>query len=84
MKMEETVFAARFAMLRDQFGASWMLLCSEVASTIFHAISSKSSSSGSRENAVNPSYNRFNNCLGPATERDFSRNSWKVSFLFYS
>lgn len=27
MKMEETAFAARFAMLCDQFGASWMLLC---------------------------------------------------------
>jgi PhnB protein len=26
MKMEETSFAARFAMLRDKFGASWMLL----------------------------------------------------------
>ena len=27
MPMEETFFAARFAMLRDQFGTSWMLLC---------------------------------------------------------
>lgn len=27
MKMEETFFARRFAMLRDQFGTSWMLLC---------------------------------------------------------
>ena len=27
MKMEETAFATRFAMLRDKFGASWMLLC---------------------------------------------------------
>jgi PhnB protein len=27
MKMEETFFAARFAMLRDRFGTSWMLLC---------------------------------------------------------
>jgi PhnB protein len=27
MKMEETVFARRFAMLRDKFGTSWMLLC---------------------------------------------------------
>jgi len=27
MKMEKTSFAERFAMLRDQFGASWMLLC---------------------------------------------------------
>lgn len=27
MKMEETFFAKRFAMLRDQFGTSWMLLC---------------------------------------------------------
>jgi len=26
MKMEETAFATRFAMLRDRFGASWMLL----------------------------------------------------------
>jgi PhnB protein len=26
MKMEETFFASRFAMLRDRFGASWMLL----------------------------------------------------------
>ena len=27
MKMEETFFAQRFAMLRDKFGTSWMLLC---------------------------------------------------------
>ena len=27
MRMEETFFAARFAMLRDRFGTSWMLLC---------------------------------------------------------
>lgn len=26
MKMEETAFASRFAMLRDRFGASWMIL----------------------------------------------------------
>jgi PhnB protein len=26
MKMEETFFAVRFAMLRDRFGTSWMLL----------------------------------------------------------
>ena len=26
MKMEETFFAARFAMLRDRFGTSWMLM----------------------------------------------------------
>ncbi len=26
MKMEETFFAPRFAMLRDRFGTSWMLL----------------------------------------------------------
>ncbi len=26
MKMEETFFASRFAMLRDRFGTSWMLL----------------------------------------------------------
>jgi PhnB protein len=27
MRMEETFFAKRFAMLRDRFGTSWMLLC---------------------------------------------------------
>src|SRR5690606_31825986 len=27
MKMEETFFSKRFAMLRDRFGTSWMLLC---------------------------------------------------------
>lgn len=27
MPMEETFFALRFAMLRDKFGTSWMLLC---------------------------------------------------------
>jgi PhnB protein len=27
MKMEETFFASRFAMLRDRFGTSWMILC---------------------------------------------------------
>jgi PhnB protein len=27
MKMEQTFFATRFAMLRDRFGTSWMLLC---------------------------------------------------------
>jgi hypothetical protein len=26
MKMERTFFASRFAMLRDRFGTSWMLL----------------------------------------------------------
>jgi PhnB protein len=26
MKMEQTFFASRFAMVRDQFGTSWMLL----------------------------------------------------------
>jgi PhnB protein len=26
MKMEETFFASRFAMLQDKFGTSWMLL----------------------------------------------------------
>jgi PhnB protein len=26
MRMEETFFAKRFAMLRDRFGTSWMLL----------------------------------------------------------
>ena len=29
MKMEKTFFASRFAMLRDQFGTSWMLLHEE-------------------------------------------------------
>ena len=29
MKMEETFFARRFAMLRDRFGTSWMLLCEQ-------------------------------------------------------
>ena len=28
MKMEKTFFASRFAMLRDKFGTSWMLLTS--------------------------------------------------------
>jgi PhnB protein len=27
MKMEKSFFASRFAMLRDRFGTSWMLLC---------------------------------------------------------
>ena len=27
MKMEKTPFAERFAMIRDRFGASWMILC---------------------------------------------------------
>jgi len=27
MKMEQTSFATRFAMLRDKFGANWMILC---------------------------------------------------------
>jgi PhnB protein len=27
MKMEQTFFALRFAMLRDRFSTSWMLLC---------------------------------------------------------
>ena len=27
MKMEKTFFASRFAMLRDKFGTSWMILC---------------------------------------------------------
>ena len=27
MPMEQTFFAKRFAMLRDRFGTSWMLLC---------------------------------------------------------
>ena len=27
MPMQETFFASRFAMLRDKFGTSWMLLC---------------------------------------------------------
>ena len=29
MKMEQTFFASRFAMLRDRFWTSWMLLCEE-------------------------------------------------------
>jgi PhnB protein len=29
MKMEETFYASRFAMLRDKFGTSWMLLHEE-------------------------------------------------------
>ena len=29
MQMAETFFAKRFAMLRDRFGTSWMLLCEE-------------------------------------------------------
>ena len=32
MKMEKTPFANRFAMLRDRFGASWMLLHQPAAS----------------------------------------------------
>lgn len=31
MKMTETFFAARFAMLRDRFGTSWMLLAAHPA-----------------------------------------------------
>ena len=31
MKMEQTFFASRFAMLRDRFGTSWMLLHEEPA-----------------------------------------------------
>ncbi|MGZ3854460.1 MAG: VOC family protein [Flavisolibacter sp.] len=31
MKMEQTFFASRFAMLRDKFGASWMLLHEQAA-----------------------------------------------------
>ena len=27
MQMEETFFASRFAMLRDRFGTSWMIVC---------------------------------------------------------
>ena len=27
MKMQKTFYASRFAMLRDRFGTSWMLLC---------------------------------------------------------
>lgn len=30
MKMEQTFFASRFAMLRDKFGTSWMLLHEDV------------------------------------------------------
>ena len=29
MKMEQTFFASRFAMLRDKFGTNWMLLCEQ-------------------------------------------------------
>jgi len=32
MKMEETFFATRFAMLRDRFGTSWMLLHNRTSS----------------------------------------------------
>jgi len=32
MKMEETFFANRFAMLRDRFGTSWMLIYPKAAS----------------------------------------------------
>jgi PhnB protein len=32
MPMEETFFANRFAMLRDRFGTSWMILCERSAS----------------------------------------------------
>jgi PhnB protein len=32
MKIEETFFAKRFAMFRDRFGTSWMLLCEAIAS----------------------------------------------------
>jgi PhnB protein len=31
MKMEQTFFASRFAMLRDRFGTSWMLLSAQRA-----------------------------------------------------
>jgi len=31
MKMDQTFFAARFAMLRDKFGTSWMLLAAHPA-----------------------------------------------------
>ena len=34
MKMEQTFFASRFAMLRDKFGTSWMLLYEDRAQTI--------------------------------------------------
>jgi len=33
MKMESTFFAARFAMLRDKFGTSWMLLAAHPSRT---------------------------------------------------
>jgi PhnB protein len=33
MKMEKTFFANRFAMLRDKFGTSWMLLHESQQST---------------------------------------------------
>jgi PhnB protein len=34
MKMEKTPFANRFAMLRDKFGTSWMLLHQPEATTV--------------------------------------------------
>ena len=37
MKMEETFFALRFAMLRDRFGTSWMLLCLKPQSDAGHS-----------------------------------------------
>jgi PhnB protein len=36
MKMEETFFASRFAMLRDRFGTSWMLLHERQVSAQHH------------------------------------------------
>jgi PhnB protein len=33
MKLEETFFASRFAMLRDRFGTSWMLLHERAGAT---------------------------------------------------
>ena len=29
MKLEQTFYASRFAMLRDKFGTNWMLLCEQ-------------------------------------------------------
>jgi PhnB protein len=36
MKMEETFFASRFAMLRDRFGTSWMLMHEKGSQTTDH------------------------------------------------
>ena len=43
MKMEKTFFANRFAMLRDRFGTSWMLL-HEVGELVKKAVATRGSS----------------------------------------